>query len=66
MRHSKSLSGILDAPQHRPQTQEPEDQVSLMDMDAIEIRDRLAKISVETLTPIEAMNTLYELKQLIR
>ena len=55
-----------NVPQHRPQTQEPEDQVSLMDMDAIEIRDRLAKISVETLTPIEAMNTLYELKQLIR
>ena len=55
-----------NVPQHRPQAQEPEDQVSLMDMDAIEIRDRLAKISVETLTPIEAMNTLYELKQLIR
>ena len=42
------------------------DQVSLMDMDAIAIRDRLAKITVETLTPIEAMNLLYELRQMIR
>ena len=35
-------------------------------MDALAIRDRLAKITVETLTPIEAMNLLYELRQMIR
>ena len=44
----------------------PQDQVSLGDMDALAIRDRLAKITVETLTPIEAMNLLYELRQMIR
>ena len=37
-----------------------------MDMDALTIRDKLAAITVETLTPIEAMNVLYELKQMIR
>ena len=43
-----------------------DDQVSLMDMDAISIRDKLAAITVETLTPIEAMNVLYELKMMIQ
>ena len=37
-----------------------------VDLDAIAIRDQLAKITVETLTPIEAMNVLYQLKQMIR
>ena len=48
------------------QVLQQDDQVSLMDMDAITIRDKLDKITVETLTPIEAMNVLYELKQMIR
>jgi DNA mismatch repair protein MutS len=43
-----------------------DDQISMMDMDAISIRDKLAAITVETLTPIEAMNALYELKQMIQ
>ena len=54
--------GAAQPAQAPPET----DQVSLMDMDAIAIRDRLAKITVETLTPIEAMNLLYELRQMIR
>jgi len=48
------------------QVLQQDDQVSLMDMDAITIRDKLDKITVETLTPIEAMNVLYELKQMIK
>ena len=43
-----------------------DDQVSLMDLDAVAIRDKLSQINVETLTPIEAMNVLYQLKQMIR
>ena len=43
-----------------------DEQVSILDLDALAIRDRLAKITVETLTPIEAMNVLYELRQMIR
>ncbi len=42
------------------------DQMSMMDMDAVSIREKLAAISVETLTPIEAMNVLYQLKQMIQ
>ena len=37
----------------------------MQDMGADEIRRRLEAITVETLTPIEAMNLLYELKQLL-
>ena len=44
---------------------EPEAQVSMGDLGAAEVRRRLEAISVETLTPIEAMNLLYELKQLL-
>ena len=57
-------SGAAAAPQ--AQAAQSDDQVSLMDLDAISIRDRLEKITVETLTPIEAMNVLYQLKQMIQ
>ena len=43
-----------------------DDQVSLMDMDAAAIRDKLAAMTVETMTPIEAMNALYQLKMMIQ
>ena len=40
-----------------------EDQVSLMDMGAAQVLDRLRQVDVNTMTPIEAMDLLYELKQ---
>ena len=40
-----------------------EEQVSLLDMGAGQVADVLRRTSVETLTPIEALNLLYELKQ---
>ena len=40
-----------------------EEQVSLLDMGSSEVAEILRRTSVETLTPIEAMNLLYELKQ---
>ena len=49
-----------------PMAAPADDQVSLMDMTAVELQAKLEKITVETLTPIEAMNVLYELKQMIR
>ena len=42
-----------------------EDQVSMEDLRARQIQDTLANISVETLTPIEAMNTLYQLRRML-
>ena len=50
------------APAQAPQ----DDQVSMLDLSANELRERLETITVETLTPIEAMNVLYELKQMLR
>ena len=40
-----------------------EEQISLGDMGSAEVAGILRRTSVETLTPIEAMNLLYELKQ---
>ena len=49
----------------RKATQEPDDQISMMDLSHRQIADALAAINVETLTPIEAMNELYKLKKLL-
>ena len=45
--------------------EEPEDQVSLLDLKSQQVCSALSAISVETLTPIEAMNELYRLKKLL-
>ncbi len=42
-----------------------EDQVSMMDLTSQRICDVLANLTVETLTPIEAMNELYKLKRML-
>ena len=41
------------------------DQVSMLDMQSDELRRALEAITVETLTPIEALNQLYHLKQML-
>ena len=38
-------------------------QISLTDMGGGEVLDRLRMVDINTLTPIEAMNLIYELKQ---
>jgi len=43
----------------------PDDQVSMMDLRAQQVQNALDDISVETLTPIEAMNVLYKLKKML-
>ena len=51
---------------HAPVVQkEPEDQVSMMDLTGQQIISALSAITVETLTPIEAMNELYKLKKML-
>ena len=47
------------------QVKEPEDQVSMLDLTGQQIISALSAITVETLTPIEAMNELYKLKKLL-
>ena len=44
---------------------EPEDQVSLLDLTGQQVIAALSSITVETLTPIEAMNELYKLKKML-
>ena len=44
---------------------EPEDQVSLLDLTGQQIIAALSSLTVETLTPIEAMNELYKLKKML-
>ncbi|MBQ1263919.1 MAG: DNA mismatch repair protein MutS, partial [Oscillospiraceae bacterium] len=44
---------------------QPDDQLSLLDMGDAQLRRELESVQVETLTPIEAMNVLYKLKQLL-
>ena len=47
------------------QTPQEDDQISMMDLSAQQVRDALSRIAVETLTPIEAMNELYKLKKML-
>ena len=42
-----------------------DDQLCMQDMADSALRERLASVTVETLTPIEAMNVLYELKKML-
>lgn len=44
---------------------EPQEQMSMLDLRSQQVCSALAAISVETLTPIEAMNELYKLKKLL-
>ena len=47
------------------QEQEQQDQVSLLDLTGQQIVAALSGLSIETLTPIEAMNELYKLKKML-
>ena len=47
------------------QVAEPEDQVSMLDLRAQQVCAALESMTVETLTPIEAMNELYKLKRML-
>ena len=53
------------APVSSAAPREPEDQVSMMDLTGQQIIAALSAITVETLTPIEAMNELYKLKRML-
>ena len=48
-----------------PAPVETDDQISMLDLRSQQVCDALERISVETLTPIEAMNELYKLKKML-
>ena len=58
----ESKKGVTHA---APALAEPDDQVSMLDISAQQVCAALEAISVETLTPIEAMNELYRLKKML-
>ena len=71
-RHAKSILAELEKngkPTATKKKAEAEEQLgmsmSFSDIAAEEIKDRLAKTDINTLTPIEALNLIYELKKLI-
>ena len=41
------------------------DQISMLDLQSDELREALSQMNVETMTPIEALNALYRLKQML-
>ena len=68
IRRARELLEVLEsgAGGGSPQAQAvPDAQISLTDLGSSAIRAKLEAITVETLTPIEAMNVLYELKQML-
>ena len=70
IQRARALLVELESQSGQPQaaskpSQEPEDQVSMLDLTGQQIIAALSGLSVETLTPIEAMNELYKLKKLL-
>ena len=45
--------------------EEPEEQVSLLDVQSDAVGERLRQVNIDTMTPLEALNLLYELKQMV-
>ena len=58
----EAKKGVIHA---APAPVETDDQVSMLDLSAQQVCAALEAISVETLTPIEAMNELYRLKKML-
>ena len=54
-----------EKPEYMPKTPLLDEQVSMEDLRSRRVCDTLSEMSVETLTPIEAMNALYQLKKML-
>ncbi|MBR7081476.1 MAG: DNA mismatch repair protein MutS [Oscillospiraceae bacterium] len=60
----KSLEDGAGAPAPKTRSEDaPREQITMLDMRADEITERLRGIDINTVTPIEALNLLYELKK---
>ena len=69
IKRAKSI--LADLEQHAPKievrsiAEEDEPQISLTDLNQDSVVERLRAMQIDTMTPIEAMNALYELKRLV-
>jgi DNA mismatch repair protein MutS len=65
---ARQILAELEADGHAPVkivTAEPQEQISMLDLSSQQVCAALEGLSVETLTPIEAMNELYKLKKML-
>ncbi len=69
IKRAKSILADLElhAPKIEVRAIEEEDQtqITMADLGSNALADRLREMSIETMTPIEAMNALYELKKMV-
>ncbi len=68
IRRARALLEDLEKNGHTappPREYEAQEQVSLADMNALEVAERLRQVDVNTLTPIEAMNLVFTLKNIL-
>lgn len=69
IKRAKSILADLElhAPKIEVRAIEEEDQpqITMADLGSSALADRLREMSIETMTPIEAMNALYELKKMV-
>ena len=49
----------------KPKTEEPEEQVSMLSIQTDGVAEKLKKVNVNTMTPIEALNLVYELQKMV-
>lgn len=61
----KDLESNMPRIEVREVSREDDMQVSMLDLGTNQVAERLRAMQVETMTPIEAMNALYELKKLV-
>lgn len=66
LKELESGQPVLAAKAARAEVEEPSDQLSLVPPNESELLERLRVLDVNTLTPIECMNTLFELSRLAR
>ena len=57
-------NGVVTEKAPKPKATEMGMEMSFDDMSAYEVADRIKKVDLNTLTPIEAMNFIFELKKL--
>ncbi len=61
----KDLESNMPRIEVRDVAREEEPQISMLDLGSGMVADKLRAMQVETMTPIEAMNALYELKKMV-
>ena len=68
IKRARQILKELETQQPRPVrevAEEPDDQVSMLDLAGQKVTQELEKLALDTISPIEAMNFLYRLKNML-